>query len=158
VARRTRMLTIAAAAFLVCCALLVSWMAYRRSSESALNHSLEVLLVERLKVSYRIERSALSPYETDASGLWWIVLSEPSKQDDLSQWNPILGLADEMDQAYYRTVFADGLSLPMPLDNFKLLRGETALGAGSICEQLPCDIDVLVQPGTSDMFVMISKI
>ena len=156
--RRTRMLTIAAAAVLVCCALLVSWMAYRRSSESALNRSLEVLLVERLKVSYRIERSALSPYEIDASGLWWIVLSEPSKQDALSQWSSTLGLADEMDLAYYRTVFADGLSLPMPLDNFKLLRGETALGAGSICERLPCNIDVLVQPGTSDMFVMISKI
>jgi len=56
------------------------------------------------------------------------VLSEPSQQDDLSQWNSILAPADEMDLAHYRTVFADGLSLPMPLDNFKLLRGETALG------------------------------
>ena len=149
---------IAGAAVLVCCALLVSWMVYRRSDDAAFNRSVEVLLAERLKVSYRIERSALSYAETDQSGLWWIVLSEPSRQDALSRWNPILAPADDMDLPYYRKLVADGLSSPMPLDNFKLLRGEAGLGPGSICERLPCNIAVLVRTDTPDMFVLISKI
>lgn len=154
---RARLLAIAGSVILFV-GLLAVCMAHRHSDDTAVRRSIELLLTERLKLSYRIERSVLDAAETDQSGQWWIVVSEPLKEGTQSHWSSIVEPADEAELPYYRQVVAESLSPSISLDHFKLLRGEAVLGPGSICEQLPCNIAILVRPDTRDMFVVISKI
>lgn len=155
---RTKGMLIAGAA-VVACALLVSWgLVHHRSDDTALTHSLEVLLASHLMITYRIQSSVLNSEDTDQVGQWWIVLSKPPTQESISQWSSMLMRADEADISYYRQQISESLSPSIPLNNFKLLKGEIALGPGSICEQLPCNIEVLLTDESAHLFVTISKI
>ena len=128
-----------------------------RGRPDELNRSVEVLLSERLGLSYRIVKKTLNPAETDQSGVWWVVLDEKSSQRMDSMGHSDLRPADAEDTAYYRKMINDQLGGVVPIGQSQLLRGEISLGRGSICDELSCNIDLLIHPDGHTIFVSISK-
>jgi hypothetical protein len=129
----------------------------RRMSPDALNRSVDSLLTTRLNLTYRIEKQVLEPMETDQQGLWWIVMDGPSTSRVDIFHRAGIEPADAADTAYYTQMFQEQLAPSISLEGYQLFRGEMPLGAGSICEELECDIAILAQANGPNALVLISK-
>ena len=62
--------------------------------------------------------------------------------------------ADDVDSKYYKKIFEEQLQRPRAsLDEFDVYRGEFKLGAGTICDDSLCNVELLVKAGcTSSVF------
>jgi hypothetical protein len=130
---------------------------HHRNSPDALNRSVDSLLSGRLKVKYRNQKQSLDADATDQEGIWWMVLDgQPMPREDALA-NAGLKRADAEDTEHYTRMVDDQLAPAIPLQGYQLFRGEMALGAGSICERLACNVALLAQPGSPNLFVVISK-
>lgn len=123
-----------------------------------LRKSLRVLAHRRLEASYEVRRESLSgAHETDASASWALDLA--TTPADYATWLKPHGFAksnDDENDEFRRQLEADeSVTLPPAYRSYE---ARMALGKGTICESLPCDIVVLAAPGNPRIFVMIWKI
>jgi hypothetical protein len=153
----TRAHIVAIAGVLVVASLTMLAISLHRSRPDELNRSVEVLLSEHLGLSYRVVKMTLNPTETDQSGVWWIIVDEKSSQPVRALEHSGLKPADTEDTVYYRKMINDQLGGAVPIGQSQLFRGEISLGHGSICEELACNIDLLIHPDGRTVFVSISK-
>ncbi len=128
-----------------------------------LDRSLDTLLRERLHLEYRIVKKHLDP-STDAAGMWWVLLDDASRarlddfaDPDFARCTP----ADselECEFAYHRRTILERLAPTAVPESYEMLGAEIALGSGSICPDLPCNIAIFAEIGRRNLFVKIWKI
>lgn len=129
---------------------------YWWSSRQALSRSLAEVLESRLGMSYEIRSASLS-METDMNGSWWLRLSSASVVNRLQSGNSGFARADAADLAESMRAFEETASSSGSLQGAELYKAEFPLGNGTICEALPCNVEILASPIGDSAFVRISK-
>lgn len=138
------------------CLILVSIIFYNRIGHQKLSYSLNYLLKQTLDFGYLPKNENLSNFETDLSGYWWVLLDEVSSNKIISDSR--FGLADEAELTNYKKLFQERLPLVGELEGYDLYRGEITMGKDSICEDMPCNVEIFMKPGEKNLYIGISKI
>ena len=98
----------------------------------------------------------INKYDIDTNGCW--TLRGDTNFVKSNNFLKMFNLSDEDDLFYYKKMFRSYLDINFSLKKYDLYRAEFALGKGSICEEYPCNIDILVNKENNLFFVSISKI
>jgi hypothetical protein len=105
-----------------------------------------------------IERKSLAAHERDATGTWIVDIGSSSEELVMKLDALHFERAAMTDQQELRRYAEESLNSPGMLREHIFFRGEMALGHGTICESLPCNIDVGVISGVEKVVITISKI
>ena len=127
------------------------------SQHDRLERSIEVLISGKLGADYKLADEQLTAAEVDASGWWRIELG--ASEADLTRRLASIGFeeASDSEQKYYRHLVPRNLSTN-GIGEYKVFRAELVLGGGTICERLPCNVDLVVSADSRQVFVSISKV
>jgi hypothetical protein len=127
------------------------------SQREKLDQSLTVLMTQ-LRIPYEISSSSLDAEETDLSGIWRVQLTDDSSGTVPSLMRGGFQQADDSDVSEFKRVIAERLKPSEDLSGARAFRAERALGPGTICESLTCNIDVLIPAEGRTAYFSISKI
>ena len=125
-----------------------------------LNHSLEVLLREHLKLaSPRVTQTALTGRkDTDSSGYWSVVVDEePSKFAIALRDAGFQQSSYDDDERYFRSLLQRELN-GGDLTAYHAFEAGLALGDGTICETYSCNVVILFTHESTTIFIAIWKI
>ena len=124
-----------------------------------LNHSLEVLLHEHLKLaSARVTQTALTDRrETDAGGYWSVDVDEEPRKFAVALRDAGFGQSYDDDERYFRSLLQRELNSG-DLARYHAFEAGLAPGDGTICETLPCTVVILFTDESPTIFVAIWKI
>lgn len=118
-----------------------------------LEKSIEQLLTETLRVTYKIDRHSIGDSITDQGGEWGVILNNDIGQLIVS---PPFHRADLADSNYFKEIIRDRL-LVGNLGEYDLYRADISLGKGSICETRTCNVYILYNPNVMYLYVGIYK-
>lgn len=154
--RASRSLLFVSLALALAGVLIATGIYYWWGGRHALDQSLASVLESRLSMSYEIRRARLS-VETDMNGDWWLRSNGVALINRLQSSDSGFSMADEADLAESRRAIEEALKPEISLQNHELFKAEFSLGQGTICETLPCNVEILASPKGDDVFVRISK-
>lgn len=131
-----------------------AWVSYRQAAQ--LKQTIQVVVGERLGLSHTIEQQLVVDAGTDVDALWRVGLDDPLNREELLHIAPAFAVADAADQRFFSEEFSRLFA--RTFDAYVLYAGEMPLGSGTICPELPCNIQLLIRPGDRELFVRVSKI
>jgi hypothetical protein len=115
-----------------------------RPAQGMLDRSLNVLMTEQLRIPYEISASTLDAEAMDSSGIWRVQLTNDPSGTVPSLMRGGFQQADDSDVSDFKRVIAERFKPLEDLSGARVFRAEKALGHGTICESLACNIDVLI--------------
>lgn len=128
---------------------------FSSSRAKAIDYSLVQMVNSQYFPAYQI-RKGVKSLETDSSGEWWLSLDKEFStsminQDELKQ-------ADAADTEYMIEVFSEKVNSNIKENKeFMLYRDERVLGENTVCAQSLCNIYVLSEVGSKDIYIGIYK-
>jgi hypothetical protein len=154
--RKLRLIVGTIVLFVALVSLFVAGVGFTRSAQ--LNHSLEVLLRERLNLaSARITQSALAPWETDTNGFWAVVVDEMPSKIAIALRDAGFGQSDDFDEPYFRSLLRNELN-GGDLTAHHAFEAHLTLGDGTICETYSCTVIILFTDESPTIFIAIWRI
>lgn len=151
--RKATLLALIAAAVV---AAVIVWLT-ASTARDQLARSLAVVVTEKLGSTYSIKSQKLADGETDLGGEWWLQVDSgrAALLDRMSKAG--FGEADDSDDAYYKSAVQEAFGPGLKLADYRVLRAEMALGDGTICQSLPCNVAAVVRESDGTLFLSISK-
>jgi hypothetical protein len=130
-----------------------------RDESAELTRSLEVVLHERLHFEEaHITQAALSGRrETDADGYWSVDVRGSAEEIIQALQRAGFGESDQTDTEYFKSVVRDELNTE-DIVSYRAFEASLVLGSGTICEEMPCTVVILLAPERSKAFVAIWRI
>jgi hypothetical protein len=124
-----------------------------------LNHSLEVVLREHLKLaSARVTQTALTGRkEIDAGGYWSVVIDEEPRKFAVALRDAGFGQSDDDDERYFRSLLQRELN-GGDLTRYHAFEASLTLGGGTICETNSCNVVILFTDESPTIFIAIWRI
>jgi hypothetical protein len=124
-----------------------------------LNHSLEVVLREHLKLSSaRVTQTALTGRkEIDASAYWSVVIDEEPRKFAVALREAGFGQSNDDDERYFRSLLQRELD-GGDLTTYRAFEAGLTLGSGTICEAYPCNVVILFTDESPTIFIAIWRI
>jgi hypothetical protein len=129
----------------------------RTEGRRQLDRSIAVLMTDQLQTDFSISRSKLEAHEVDLGGLWWVRVDQSTAPLIERLTKAGFTEADDSDSSYYKRTMLAAFGPGLDLSPYRVFRAESALGKGTICETLPCNLDVVVDAQGRSAFVAISK-
>lgn len=130
-----------------------------RDESAELTRSLQVVLHERLHLEeVHITQAALSGRrETDAGGYWSVDVGGSVEQVIQALQRAGFGESGQTDTEYFKSVVHDELNTE-DIASYRAFEASLVLGSGTICEDMPCTVVILLPPERFKAFVAIWRI